>query len=63
MTTRKALRISDGRVLFRVDLKLPSKKKKKKKQRHPAGGYYWGPDWPKGTPKQYQQYKPPIVNV
>ena len=29
-------------------------RKKKKKERHPAGGYYWGPDFPKGTPKQYK---------
>ena len=27
--------------------------KKKKTEKHPAGGFYWGPDWPKGTPKKY----------
>ena len=22
--------------------------------RHPAGGFYWGPDHPKGTPKKHK---------
>lgn len=21
---------------------------------HPPGGYYWGPDWPGGTPNKYE---------
>ena len=36
---------------------------KKNKKRHPAGGYYWKPDHPKGTPKKYETPKPPIVNT
>ena len=31
---------------------------KKNKNRHPAGGYYWAPDHPKGTPKKYTPPKP-----
>ena len=30
---------------------------KKNKKRHPAGGYYWGPDHPGGTPKKYTPKK------
>jgi len=41
-------------------LDLGKKKKKKKKERHPAGGYYWGPDFPKGTPKQYKSKTKPL---
>ena len=36
---------------------------KKNKNRHPAGGYYWAPDHPRGTPKKHEKQKPPIVNT
>ena len=37
---------------------------KPNKNRHPAGGYYWKPDWPGGkTPKKYSPPKPPIRNA
>ena len=36
---------------------------KPNKNRHPAGGYYWEPDWPGGTPKKYKPQKPPIRNA
>ena len=32
--------------------------KKKKTEKHPAGGFYWGPDWPEGTPKKYNPQPP-----
>ena len=51
----------------RTELRIPivkfGKGSKKKRKRHPAGGYYWGPDHPGGTPKQYTPSKPPIVNA
>ncbi len=35
---------------------------KKNKNRHPAGGYYWGPDHPEGTPKKYIKRKRNQIN-
>tara|TARA_R100000781_G_scaffold1240_1_gene2018 strand:+ start:1107 stop:1262 length:156 start_codon:yes stop_codon:yes gene_type:complete len=39
-------------------LKINLLGKKKKKNRHPAGGFYWEPDWPHGTPKKYKKPGP-----
>ena len=51
---------ADGSVFFKA-LSIPIGKKSKKKLRHPAGGYYWVPDYPGGkTPKEYKRWKPPV---
>ncbi len=42
-----------NRTELKIDILKFGRGSKKKKKRHPAGGYYWGPDWPEGTPKQY----------
>jgi len=54
----KLTKTTDGVVYTRNLLEI--KGKKDKKRRHPAGGYYWKPDWPQGTPKKYTPYKPPV---
>ena len=42
-----------NRTELKIDILKFGKGSKKKKNRHPPGGYYWGPDWPEGTPKKY----------
>jgi len=47
---------------LKIDIiQIPDKKKKRK--RHPAGGFYWGPDHPGGTPKKYNPGKPPTYTA
>ncbi len=49
--------MTNKRNILKINI-LDLGKKKKKKQRHPAGGYYWAPDWPQGTPKKYKKPEP-----